>query len=103
MKNIIAKVVGLSAYVAADLGVMAALGAAFSKLWQKFELTEDYVINHPKLAIARLVLRMFVTVATICLICVAPVMYVTEIILTWCDNMFGDDQEDLQIHDDFLD
>lgn len=103
MKNIIAKVVGISAYVAADLGVMAALVAALGKIWQRYELTEDYFNDHPKLGLVRLMLRMFVTIGAVCLICVAPVMYVVDIILTWCDNMFGDGQEDLQIHDDFLD
>lgn len=99
MKNIIAKVVGTSAYIAADLGVMAAIVAAFGRIWNRFELTEDYFNNHPKLGIIRLMLRMFVTIAAVMLICVAPVMYATDIIFTWCDNTFKDDS--LEIKDEW--
>lgn len=99
MKNIIAKVVGASAYIAADLGVMAAIVAALGRIWNRFELTEDYFNDHPKLGIIRLMLRMFVTIAAIMLICVAPVMYVIDIIFTWCDNTFKDDS--LEVKDEW--
>lgn len=99
MKNIIAKVVGASAYIAADLGVMAAIVAALGRIWNRFELTEDYFNDHPKLGIIRLMLRMFVTIAAIMLICVAPVTYVFDIIFTWCDNTFKDDS--LEVKDEW--
>ena len=75
MKNIIAKVVGASIYMA------------------------DYFINHPKLGIARIMLRMMVTVGFVCLICLMPVMYVIDIIFTWCDNTFKDDS--LEVKDEW--
>ena len=94
MKNIVAKVIGSALYVAADLGVMAAIVMGLGKIWQKYELTDDYVENHPKLAFARIMLRLFVTVVAVCLICVAPIFYVIDIIWSWCDNTFGDDKKD---------
>ena len=99
MKNIIAKVVGTSAYIAADLGVMAAIVASLGRIWNRFELTEDYFNNHPKLGIIRLMLRMFVTIGLVCLICLMPVMYVIDIIFTWCDNTFKDDS--LEVKDEW--
>lgn len=99
MKNIIAKVVGSTAYVAADLGLMAAIVAGLGKIWNKFELTEDYFNDHPKLGIIRLMLRMFVTIGLVILICVAPVMYVIDIIFNWCDNTFG--EKPVELKDDW--
>ena len=99
MKNIIAKVVGSTAYVAADLGLMAAIVAGLGKIWNKFELTEDYFNDHPKLGIIRLMLRIFVTIGLVVLICVAPVMYVIDIIFTWCDSTFG--EKPVELKDDW--
>ena len=94
MKNIVAKIIGTAAYVAADLGVMTVVVKGLGKIWQKYELTEDYVENHPTLALTRIMLRIFITIAAACFICVAPAMYAINIIWSWCDNTFGDNKKD---------
>ena len=98
MKNIVAKVLGTVTYMVADLGVMTLLIKGFGELWQRFELTEDYVENHPTLALVRILARLFITMGFVTFICIAPIGYVINIIWTWCDNTFGE-QPDLEVKD----
>lgn len=91
MKNIMAKIIGTAGFVAADLGLEAAIVMGLSKIWQKHELTDEYVNEHPKLAIARLMARLFITIAALLLICVAPVNWVINKIWDFCDEHFVDE------------
>lgn len=94
MKRLGAKILGLAMYVAADLGVMCGIVYGLSLIWQKFELTEDYVENHPRAAGARIMIRFFILIAAILLICVAPAAWVCDKIMELCDAWLPDKNED---------
>lgn len=99
MGNLISKIVLSCAYLAADFGLEVGLISGLSKLFQRFEITEDYVENHPKLAFARVLIRMFIIMAVPAIICIAPISFVVNMIWSFCDEHFPDEKPDLEIKD----
>ena len=88
MKNTLSKIVGLALFVGADIGVMAGLCRFLSAIYQKHEITEDYVNEHPRIAILRLMLRTSVLIAAVLTICVAPAGWFIDKITDFCDKYF---------------
>ena len=94
MKRLIAKVLGITMYVAADFGLMYGITYGLGLIWQRFELTEDYVENHPVAAGARIIVRFFILISALVLICIAPTSWVMDKICDLCDAWIPDKNED---------
>lgn len=88
MKNTLSKIVGLALFVGADIGVMAGICRFLSAIYQKHEITEDYVNDHPRIAILRLMLRTSIMIAAVMTICVAPAGWFIDKISDFCDKYF---------------
>ena len=91
-KNIVSKVIGVAGYMAANFGLMAGITKALGAFYQKHEISEDFVTNHPVLAFSRVILRIFVLTAAVGVICIVPFEFVYDKIIDFCDEHFSDDE-----------
>lgn len=101
MGNLTSKILLSCAYLAADMGLEIGLIKGLSCLFQKHEITEDYVINHPKIAFVRVMGRIFILIALPALICIAPISFVVDKIWEFCDEHFPDKSETLEVKDEW--
>lgn len=88
MGNLTSKILLSCAYLAADMGLEIGLIKGLSWLFQKHEITEDYVNNHPRLACVRVMGRLFILIALPALICIAPISFVVDKIWDFCNEHF---------------
>lgn len=101
MGNLTSKILLSCAYLTADMGLEVGIIKGLSMLFQRYEITEDYVNDHPKLAFARIMVRIFILLAVPAIICIAPVSYVIDRIWDFCDEHFPDDPVKLDVKDEW--
>lgn len=101
MGNLTSKILLSCAYLAADFGLEIGLINLISWIFQKHEITDDYVNDHPKLGLARLIGRLVVLIAIPALVCIAPISFVVDKIWEFCDKHFPEKSIELDIKDEW--
>ena len=83
--------------LAGGAGLASVVINLLGKIWQKYELTEEFCENHPWLAAGRFVIRIFITLLAMVLIMMAPVYLFADKICNFIDKKYKESNKE----DDF--
>lgn len=93
MKNLTIRIVTKVAAYAAALGVEVGVLTLLGKLWEKFEITEEFAEAHPVLTAIRLFLRIGITLGIyVGVLYVLIATFITGV-ERWLDHTFPDKKE----------
>lgn len=91
-KNVLKTVSGIGLF-AGGCGLSMLSTKLLGKLFEKRELTDEYVERHPWLAFIRIVIRIFMVIAAAVGLMWAPIQFLLEPVCNFIDKKFPDEEE----------